>query len=181
MDKKLVTAKTLPQKQVDAIVGYKDLKYTTENILILAIEGMSNMQIAEKFGVSHQAIQQRLLRLGIKRNEFNVNLVQAFIKKRPEILAFKQKKILDAMTDEKIEKAPLNVLGPALGILIEKEQLVRGLPTQIHDINQTNLTLVQISQQRAALVDKYPWLGAIEAEVVDENSSEDVCKADGGD
>lgn len=152
----------------------KGLEYNNESVLLLALRGMTNTQIAERFGVTQQTISERLLRLGIKRSEFSVNIVQAFIKKKPDLLAFKQKQILDAMSIEKIEKAPLNVLGPAFGILYDKERIERGLPTEIHDIQQTNLTLVQINQQKADLMDKYPWLGKIEADGAPKNGSEDA-------
>lgn len=107
-----------------------------------------------------------------EKTSLSVNLVEAVLHLYPPSqpvvdkikkgLAGKLYRTADNALDQ-IEPDSLQFMSPyqnmgIAGLAITNARVIEGLPTQIHDIQQTNLTLVQINKQETELVDKHPWL-----------------------
>jgi len=93
--------------------------------ITLRVKGLSYADIGEYFGVSRQAIHQRLQGLLPE----NVD-IEPYKTHRADILAAKQAELLKSLTPEDIkESSPYQKVG-MFGILYDKERLERGESTQ---------------------------------------------------
>lgn len=103
-------------------------------------QGIPKIHIAASLGLSQAAFQNRISRRVTLSNivpiKENKQALDKFKKDRADILADKQRQILDAVTDEKIEKATAYQLTGMFSLLYDKERLERGMSTD-------NVTLVQ--------------------------------------
>jgi len=95
-----------------------------DKILELRRKDLSHGQIAELLGCSRSNVTQRL-----KDHQEDLDGLDRFKKHRADIFAYKQMQMVQSLTADKLQKAPLNVLMPALGILYDKERLERGQST----------------------------------------------------
>ncbi len=101
-------------------------KIDVQKALQLRLKGVSYEDIGKQFGVSRAAVYQRLKPV-IPEN--NVDL-ETFKQNRADLLAAKQKIILESMTQEQIDKIPPGSRPTAFGILYDKERLERGQSTE---------------------------------------------------
>jgi transposase len=66
---------------------------------------------------------------------------------RADILAVHQQRVLAEITPEKLQKAQINTLLPAFGILYDKERLERGQATEIIDTYAHDKELSELEQE----------------------------------
>lgn len=83
---------------------------------------------------------QRLQRAGVE-----IELTKKYVNHRVEILANFQRKILNAITDAKIEKAPLDRLVWSASVLYDKERLELGKST--HNIAYADIIRAKVKLQ----------------------------------
>ena len=116
--------------------------------------GLTHEEIAEFFGVSREVVTIRVKKLGLERikytpTEFKHNM-------ETELLG-RMQKILNSMSDDKVERASLSQLIMAFGIMFDKMRLMRGESTQnvaalnVHALDPTALESIReiIGQQTA--------------------------------
>lgn len=123
----------------------KTLEIDTELLLDMAIDrGLTNKQIATEIGnVSPSLISKRIA--DIQKNE---GILMQYRAVQSLQLTALQAKILENITDEKIEEAPLRDLVVAYKILKDKELVSDGKPNEIKGLVGY---LVQMEKQQAAL------------------------------
>jgi len=116
--------------------------------------GLTHEEIAEFFGVSREMVTMRVKKLGLERikyspTEFKHNM-------ETELLG-RMQKILNSMSDDKVERASLSQLIMAFGIMFDKMRLMRGESTQnvaalnVHQLDPTALESIRaiIGEQTA--------------------------------
>ena len=81
-------------------------------------------KLGEKAGVARQTASAYLAKHGINKAELD-----QFVENRNAIVKSKQRMILDAITPEKVEKAPMRDLAVSYGILLDKDRLESGEST----------------------------------------------------
>ena len=95
--------------------------------------GKTKTEIARNMGLTPQSLGNRVKRRGdiLQANPLISDPIalENFKKNRADILADVQRKIVEAITPEKIEKASLGTLALAKCQLYDKERLERGLST----------------------------------------------------
>ena len=108
-------------------------------------QGLTYRAIAAHFGLKdHTYIRKQLL-------PFELHDTEAYQKNRVQILRAKQMEIISAITPQKIQKAPLNLLALSYGILYDKERLELGKSTQNIDYSTLHKTGESIESRLAEL------------------------------
>ena len=92
----------------------------------LAEQGFRQYEIAEELGISTSTLSKRLVEVREKQG-----LLMRYRELQSLQLTSIQARILEAITPEKINEAPLRDLILAFKILKEKEQTIEGKPTEI--------------------------------------------------
>lgn len=172
------TAKSVPGYRGKLVREKKTLKYhgyTGETVAIATREAIHAYKQAGD-----------TLKIIAEKTKLGINLIQAVLRLYPPSqplvdkikkgLAGKLYRVADNSLDQiepdsLLSMSPYQNMGIA-GLAITNARVIEGLPTEIHNIQQTNLSLVQINQQKADLVEKHPWLNAIEAVAVAEDAQE---------
>lgn len=95
-----------------------------DEVFLLKRKGLSNAQVGKLLGCSAQNIDYL-----IKKYGDSLETVETYKKNRADLLAAKQSRLLEALTDEKIEKMAGRDLVVSLGILQDKERLQRDQST----------------------------------------------------
>ena len=95
-----------------------------ETIIELKTRGLNNTQIAKICGCSKENIRIRLRPL-----LSDLASLPFYKRHRGDVLALRQKQIMDSMDEDTIEKASLKDRGIVFGILYDKERLERGKST----------------------------------------------------
>jgi hypothetical protein len=121
---------------------------------LLANPNATLTEIGKKYGLTKQAVQQRLARLGISKSNLFSTVVNAFKAKRADLLTLKQAEIYSYMTPDKLNTAPLQALTTSLAILYDKERLERGQSTENIDIQQITASLEEIRKRKEELLAK---------------------------
>jgi hypothetical protein len=91
--------------------------------------GVPKTAVAAFFGCSAPTVSSRIDEL--RREE---SMLLAYDKVHYLDLISVKHRLLSAMTDEKIEAAPLGQIGQTYGIIAKMEQLIQGRPTEIHGL-----------------------------------------------
>lgn len=115
----------------------------TETLYDLATKGLTQKEIAKEVDVSIPTLAKRMAR--IKENQ---GIIMQYRTLQSLQLTELQWKILENITDDKIEEAPLDVLVRAYKILKDKELVVEGKPS---DIKGLVGYLVQLEKEEAAI------------------------------
>lgn len=142
-------------------------KIDVQKALELRLKGLSYEDIGKHFGVSKMAVCKRLKdRLPDKRVD-----LEAFKRNRADLLASKQKLILDSMTQEQIEKIPPQSRPTAFGILYDKERLERGQSTQnVEVIDHAEAEKVRLVAREMARKRIHEAIDAERVEVIGEST-----------
>ena len=109
-----------------------------EVLALIEAEGGNVQQVARDTGIPHQTIRYWLTDES-RYSEFkNVKRVEL-----TEKLDFTANLLVDSITPEKIADANLSQIATAAGIMVDKSQLLKGLPTNISEnIERVELTVV---------------------------------------
>lgn len=140
-----------------------------EKLIELRKKNLSYSQIAAILNIHPKSVQYRLQPIAE-----DIELTKDYVKNRTEILQYKQRELLNAITPTKIAKAHLQQLVWSFGVLYDKERLESGKSTA--NISYANLLQ---SQERVATERE-----SIDAEIlrlggsVDNPTPEDVDKPD---
>ncbi len=124
-----------------------------EDIITLHDKGLDGVQIAKLLGCDRSNVTRRLAQVeGLKRHK----------KHRGDVLAFKSKMILDAITPESIKAASFSQQCVGYGILYDKERLELDKSTQNHSVKAT---VAHINQEVETLTKTLEELGVGEGEM----------------
>lgn len=115
-----------------------------ETLYDLATKGLTQKEMADEVDVSIPTLSKRMAKI---RDRQGI-LIQYRTLQSLQLTEL-QWKILENITDDKIQEAPLDVLVRAYKILKDKELVVEGKPT---DIKGLVGYLVQLEKEEAALV-----------------------------
>ena len=133
----------------------KRLELDTETLIDLEEMGLTNRQIADEMGCHPLTIANRIAKIqkdqGILLQYRSLQSLQ---------LTDLQARVLEAITPEKINDAPLRDLVVAFKILKDKELVIEGKPT---DIKGLVAYLIELEKEEAAL-DKPIGVDAEDAE-----------------
>jgi hypothetical protein len=99
-------------------------------------------QVAKLVGCDPSNISRRLARI-----DYTPERLKAFKKSRADILAHVQSKLINSITDDEIEKAPLGTKTLAFCQLYDKERLERGQSTEILDVQAISLDINELIDQ----------------------------------
>jgi hypothetical protein len=128
-------------------------------------KGLSTRQIAKLVGCSNSNVYDRLIRSG-----YNLAHQKAFNDNKPKVLSFIHEKIVNNITDEEIKKTSFRDKVVALGILVDKEQLLLGKPTSITSFE--GLPDAGLSQAISGLLSKAERVGIRLTDIVGELPSQ---------
>ncbi|MBE9592901.1 MAG: hypothetical protein IMF19_05420 [Proteobacteria bacterium] len=115
----------------------------TEDMLDLLEQGFSQQQVASELGVSTPTLAKKIADIQSKQG-----LILKYRALQSIQLTELQCRILEAITSEKIDEAPLKDLVGAYKILKDKELVVDGKPTEIKGLVAY---LVEMERQELAL------------------------------
>jgi hypothetical protein len=115
----------------------------TEKVLDLLEQGFPQTTIASEMGVSAPTLAKKIADIQSKQG-----LILKYRALQSIQLTELQCKVLEAITDEKIDEAPLKDLVGAYKILKDKELVVDGKPTEIKGLVAY---LIQMEKQELAL------------------------------
>ena len=115
----------------------------TENMLDLLEQGFSQTEVASELGVSAPTLAKKIADIQSKQG-----LILKYRALQSIQLTELQCKVLEAITPEKINEAPLKDLVGAYKILKDKELVVDGKPTEIKGLVAY---LVEMERQQIAL------------------------------
>lgn len=131
----------------------------TEDMLDLLEQGFTQTEVASELGVSAPTLAKKIADIQSKQG-----LILKYRALQSIQLTELQCKVLEAITDEKINEAPLKDLVGAYKILKDKELVVDGKPTEIKGLVAY---LVEMERRNLALES-------------DENTPIDVTEQSGG-
>jgi hypothetical protein len=115
-------------------------------LIDLRKRGLSYSRIAQAVGCSDTNVKQRLAPF-----KDAIDGLKSYKENRADIFAIHQQRVLENVTTEKLQKAQLNTLMPALGILYDKERLERGQSTEIIDAYHYDMELTDLDKEIKAL------------------------------
>jgi transcriptional regulator with XRE-family HTH domain len=115
----------------------------TENMLDLLEQGFSQTEVASELGVSAPTLAKKIADIQSKQG-----LILKYRALQSIQLTELQCRVLEAITPEKINEAPLKDLVGAYKILKDKELVVDGKPTEIKGLVAY---LVEMERQQIAL------------------------------
>ena len=120
----------------------RSLPLKVENVLADVLSGLKEKDIAVKYNTTAQVVNNF-----IHRHELLKQRIDDFKNKRADILAFKQKQVIEHLTPKKMKDASLRDLGTTFVNLSHAERLERGQATGIIDIYQTDIELANVSKR----------------------------------
>jgi len=124
-------------------------KYNTidpELLIDMTTQGMTRHAISQELGISESTLRRAITEIQEKQG-----LLLQYRELQTLQLTALQARILEAITPEKIEEAPLKDLIQSYKILKEKEYMLDGKPTELKGIVGY---LMKIEEQEAALKTK---------------------------
>lgn len=131
MPRDAVKVKTKPGNGKDLLPipkARKSRKVDPVKALQLKERGYTNQDIADKFGVGPSAISNTLKRT--RELILNTSELKEYRTKEVDILDSAKARLISAISEEKIEKAPLGTLTLAYCQLADKSLLMQGKATQ---------------------------------------------------
>ena len=127
----------LPDQEQDAIAGKIDL---TEAFKLRYRHGLSYQQIGDRFGVTKQAVQQRLST--ISRLLPDPSQVELYRKQKSEMLDALEYKVYENMLDpDKLKDASFNNLAYGFQNICTQNRLEKGLATDRLDIQTVSIRI----------------------------------------
>jgi len=117
----------------------------TEAVYDAVAQGMNKKEMAETFGVSIPTLNSRIAEIQKKQG-----LLMQYRALQSLQLTDIQARVLECITDEKIQEAPLRDLVFAYKILKDKELVVDGKPNEIKGLVGY---LIQLEKEEAAAAD----------------------------
>lgn len=145
-------------------MGRPRTKIETEKMLDLLEQGWGQAQIASELGVSKPTLAARIADLQAKQG-----VILKYRALQSIQLTELQCKILESITDEKIDEAPLRDLVGAYKILKDRELVIDGKPTEIKGLVAY---LVEMERQQLA-GESVESIDVTDAEVVNEGGNGD--------
>ena len=98
----------------------------TEAIKLRTENGLTYDEIGQMFGVTGSTIHQTFARAGLT----DLEGLQDFKSQRADVFAVHQRRVLDCLSEEKLQAASVRELAILFGTLYDKERLERGKSTQ---------------------------------------------------
>ena len=120
------------------------LELDTETMIGLQEMGLTQKQIANELGCHHLTIANRIAKI-----QKDQGLLLQYRSLQSLQLTELQQRVLEAITTEKINEAPLRDLVVAFKILKDKELVLEGKPS---DIKGLVAYLVELEKEEAALI-----------------------------
>ena len=141
-------------------------KITTSDILQLKLQGMNLTEIGDKFGISKQAVSQRIK--GVFKLLDNESL-EAYQANKVKILTAVERALIDNLVNkDKLKQASLNNVAYAFGQINNAKRLEQGQPTDIFEVftvdaaEQANLKELAKSILQRDVIDVTPDTDNIE-------------------
>jgi transposase-like protein len=142
--------------------GVKKKDFDVEAALDLLMRGEKVPAIAQELGISQPTLRARIADIQQKQG-----LLLQYRSIQALQLTELQARVLEAITPEKIEEAPLRDLVASYKILKDKELNIEGKPSEIKGLVAH---LIYLEKQESALADKS---ASIEEAVFSDNTNED--------
>ena len=111
-----------------------------ERLIELRQKGNSLSDVGAVVGCSAQNVSDRLKKVDLEGLEL-------FSKHKAQVFEAKQRQILDAITDEKMDNMSAAQAVVAAAIMEDKIRLIRGQATEIIDIRQISIDLEEITKR----------------------------------
>jgi len=124
-------------------MGRPMIEVDSETLYDLATKGLTYKEQAEELGISVPTLSKRIADIQSKQG-----ILVKYRALQSLQLTELQARVLEAITPEKIEDAPLRDLVQCYKILKDKEQVIEGKPT---DIKGLVAFLVELEREEAAL------------------------------
>ncbi len=129
---------------------YRNKNIPIEKLIDLRKKGLSYQQVASIVGCSKINVLNRL-----KAYCNDIDNLESFKNNRADILAIKQSRLVNSITEAAINKMPVRDRVVSFGILYDKERLERGQSTDNLSIRSLSADLDElIAQCQAKLEDK---------------------------
>jgi hypothetical protein len=110
-------------------MGAKLKPIDTDLMLELLADGMSRKDTAAALGISAPTLDARVEMLRKAESSLLAYDKNHYL----DLIAVKQR-LVEGVTDSKIEEAPLGQIAQAYGVFSKMEQLIQGRPTEIHGL-----------------------------------------------
>ena len=123
----------------------KEFEVDSDVLLDLISDGFTHKEMAEQLGCSRPTLEKKIARLQ-KESPVLLNYRTLQTLELTEL----QHKILSAITDDKIDSAPLRDLVLAYKILKEKEFMVEGKPQEIKGLVHYLIEIERLEQEEKA-------------------------------
>lgn len=127
-----------------------------ERLIELRQKGNSYADVGAIVGCSAQNVAERLANADLEGLEL-------YSKHKAQVFEAKQRKLLDAITDEKMDNMSASQAVVAAAIMEDKIRLIRGQATEIIDIRQISIDLESITKRMQDELSKHD---VIEGELV---------------
>ena len=138
----------LPDQEQDAIAGKIDL---TEAFKLRYRHGLSYQQIGDRFGVTKQAVQQRLST--ISRLLPDPSQVELYRKQKSEMLDALEYKVYENMLDpDKLKDASFNNLAYGFQNICTQNRLEKGLATDRLDIQTVSIRIDDLRRKEDDII-----------------------------
>ena len=118
------TAENIEQTTSPDMSIYAPKDIPIESIIEYKKKGMSTREIGKLVGCTHSNVVKRLQSISE-----DIDTLDSYKLHRADILAFNGRKLLNHITEEKLQKAPVGTLVLAACQLYDKERLERGEST----------------------------------------------------
>jgi AraC-like DNA-binding protein len=123
----------------------REFEVDSDVLLDLISDGFTHKEMAEQLGCSRPTLEKKIARLQ-KESPVLLNYRTLQTLELTEL----QHKILSAITDDKIDSAPLRDLVLAYKILKEKEFMVEGKPQEIKGLVHYLIEIERLEQEEKA-------------------------------
>jgi len=123
-----------------AIANNLSTELNTDTCMLLAANSFSNTQIAELYGVTHQAITNRLQKLGVTRKTNTAEIIsvklqlEEFKKNPSDVYADVERRALEKITDKKLDDCSGPQLIVIAGTARDKQQVISGKSGQVNQL-----------------------------------------------
>jgi len=132
---------------------YKHKNIPIESILEYKARGLDSVEIAKLLGCDKSNIIKRL-----QHHNDKIASLPDYKKHKADVLALKQREILNNITPDKLNDASGLQLTTMFGILYDKERLERGQSTENVLVHELSNKISDLDAQEAELRAKYPEL-----------------------
>lgn len=160
------TGRIKKEKKVEKVLKAKELKprpktvilpgrIDTEKALGLRMKGVSNVDIAKAFGVSHQAVSLRFKRLSELLNDKDA--LDRYEKNKTVLLSGVERELLENILDpEKLKAASINNIAYAFQQVFQANRLTKGMSTENISYKEINKDIIALEQEIADYTSTLP-------------------------